>query len=295
MAKQNINIGTIVNDGAGDSLRDGAIKLNANFNEIYASLGNGTALQFSIDFTTLPAAGQVLQYNTATGKFVPGNAGAKGDKGDKGDTGAKGDKGDTGDVGPQGIQGEQGEVGPRLSVQGSVDSTLDLPESNNEVGDILIVTATNDAYVWVQSSLGDSSYEWQNIGPLQGPEGPEGPTGPAGATGATGPAGPTGATGPTGPAGSNIGPFFGDLRGSVIGDDSSIIIDATTSNISGAVISASDLLNLPIYTTAQAAGISGAVAGAVIYVSDGNSGSPCLAVRSGSSWLRIALGLAIST
>jgi hypothetical protein len=201
MAKQNINIGTIVNDGAGDSLRDGAIKLNSNFNEIYASLGNGTALQFSIDFTALPAAGQVLQYNSVTGKFVPGNAGAKGDKGDTGSTGPKGDKGDTGDVGPQGIQGIQGEIGPRLSVQGSVSSTLDLPGNNNEVGDILIVAATNDAYVWVQSAFGDSSYEWQNIGPLKGDTGAQGT---AGATGATGPQGPTGGQGVAGNDGESF-------------------------------------------------------------------------------------------
>jgi plastocyanin len=195
MAKQNINIGTIVNDGAGDSLRDGAIKINANFNEIYSELGNGTALQFVIDFSTMPNAGQVLQYNSVTEKFVPGDAGAKGDKGDQGIQGIQGIQGEVGPVGPQGIQGE---VGPSLTILGSVDSTLDLPENNNEIGDIRVVTATDDAYVWVRNPLGDSSYEWQNIGPLVGPQGETGPAGPQGETGPVGPQGVTGTPGTDG-------------------------------------------------------------------------------------------------
>jgi hypothetical protein len=197
MAKQIINVGTIVNDGAGDSLRNGAIKINSNFNEIYSKLGDGSDLQFIIDFTLGPAAGQVLQYNSVTGKFVPGDAGAKGDKGDIGEIGPVGPQGPIGPVGPQGIQGEPG---PRLSVQGSVESVIDLPDSNNEVGDIKIVTATNDAYVWVKSTFGDSSYEWQNIGPLVGPQGETGETGLQGETGETGPAGPAGINGADGQA-----------------------------------------------------------------------------------------------
>jgi plastocyanin len=190
MAKQNINIGTIVNDGAGDSLRDGAIKINANFNEVYSKLGNGNDL-IVLDFTTPPTEGQVLQYNSITDKFVPGEAGARGQIGPQGDKGDKGDQGLQGIVGPQGIQGDPG---PRLTVQGSVASTLDLPDNNNEIGDIRIVTATNDAYVWVKNPLGDSSYEWQNIGPLKGDKGDQG------LPGAAGPKGDTGDTGPQGSA-----------------------------------------------------------------------------------------------
>lgn len=44
MVKQVINDGVIPNDGQGDNLRAGAIKINSNFNEIYAALGNGQAL-----------------------------------------------------------------------------------------------------------------------------------------------------------------------------------------------------------------------------------------------------------
>jgi hypothetical protein len=41
MAKQTIDIGSQPNDGTGDSLRDGAQKINSNFNEIYQSFGDG--------------------------------------------------------------------------------------------------------------------------------------------------------------------------------------------------------------------------------------------------------------
>lgn len=44
MAKLGISTGTVPNDGMGDSLLDGAIKINSNFNEIYNYFGNGTNL-----------------------------------------------------------------------------------------------------------------------------------------------------------------------------------------------------------------------------------------------------------
>ena len=51
---------------------------------------------------------------------------------------------------------------------------------------------------------------------------------------------------------------------------------------------------LPSTTVAAAPSAATAGAGAAIYVSDGDSGSPCLAVSDGTTWRRIALGAAIS-
>ena len=42
MAKQTINRGSSANDGTGDNLREGANKVNLNFNEIYTAIGDGT-------------------------------------------------------------------------------------------------------------------------------------------------------------------------------------------------------------------------------------------------------------
>lgn len=44
MAKQTVGIGTVANDGTGDTLRAGADKINDNFDEVYAALGDGTTL-----------------------------------------------------------------------------------------------------------------------------------------------------------------------------------------------------------------------------------------------------------
>ena len=66
MAKQSLNIGTTPNDGTGDSLRFGASKLNAMVDELYAALGNGTALQIDVDDVT---SGKILRSNGQ--KYIP--------------------------------------------------------------------------------------------------------------------------------------------------------------------------------------------------------------------------------
>ena len=60
MAKQNVNVGVSANDGTGDTLRDGAIKLNNVINELYQQLGDNTNLQISIGS---PSTNQVLKWN----------------------------------------------------------------------------------------------------------------------------------------------------------------------------------------------------------------------------------------
>ena len=50
---------------------------------------------------------------------------------------------------------------------------------------------------------------------------------------------------------------------------------------------------LGVYTVATAPDATTHTAG-IIFVSDGNAGSPCIAVSNGTSWLRIALGAAVS-
>jgi hypothetical protein len=66
MAKQTLGLGTAANDNTGDTLRVGGDKINDNFNELYAALGNGSTLTVSV---TNPASGQVLRYNGTT--FLP--------------------------------------------------------------------------------------------------------------------------------------------------------------------------------------------------------------------------------
>lgn len=48
MARQIINVGTTGNDGTGDDLRTGGVKINANFQELYANVGNLQAVSGSL-------------------------------------------------------------------------------------------------------------------------------------------------------------------------------------------------------------------------------------------------------
>ena len=63
MAKQTIGIGSAANDGTGDTLRDGAIKANSNFNELYEKLGNQTDILFDVGSGI--TEGQVLKWGTS--------------------------------------------------------------------------------------------------------------------------------------------------------------------------------------------------------------------------------------
>jgi hypothetical protein len=80
MAKQIIGRGTAANDGTGDNLRDGAGKINDNFDELYTAFGDGTTLTAgtfgtttstdtlenkSISLTDNTITGTTAEFNTA--------------------------------------------------------------------------------------------------------------------------------------------------------------------------------------------------------------------------------------
>jgi hypothetical protein len=66
MAKQVINFGTTINDGTGDSLRNGAQKINSNFTELYELLGGSE----SISIVTKITAGPGLVASSPTGDIT---------------------------------------------------------------------------------------------------------------------------------------------------------------------------------------------------------------------------------
>ena len=156
MSKLIIDTGTTINDGTGDPLRDGAIKINSNFSEIYTNLGNNSSLLFAVNYTTPPLDSQVLQYSSATGKFGFSYSGGQGN------TGATGPQGPTGNTGATGATGNTG-VGISTA---------------NIVGNNLIITLSNTATINVGTVVGTT-----------GATGATGNTGPQGPTGNTGPAG----------------------------------------------------------------------------------------------------------
>jgi len=82
MAKLTISRGTNANDGTGDNLRDGANKVNLNFNEIYTAIGNGTTIDGTIKIAddsstvaTISANGETLKIlgGTAINSVISGN------------------------------------------------------------------------------------------------------------------------------------------------------------------------------------------------------------------------------
>ena len=82
MAKNVINRGSVANDGTGDNLRTGALKVNQNFDEIYTAIGDGTNINGTIKIAddtstvvTLSANGETLKVLGGTGitSTVSGN------------------------------------------------------------------------------------------------------------------------------------------------------------------------------------------------------------------------------
>lgn len=99
---------------------------------------------------------------------------------------------------------------------------------------------------------------------------------------------------------------------SIVSGNSSVEIIGTNSNVdisvdgtlvaefsnTGTYVSSlftAEKLQLPIYTVAEATALTGSSTGQLIYVSNGDSGNPCLAVYSGGAWRRVTLGATIST
>ena len=72
MSKLGISTGTNVNDGTGDSLIDGAVKVNKNFDEVYNLLGDGTTLSSPV---TSLVAGTGINISGSTGDVTITNTG----------------------------------------------------------------------------------------------------------------------------------------------------------------------------------------------------------------------------
>lgn len=76
MAKLGINTGILPNDGAGDSLLEGAVKINNNFNEIYNAIGNGTTITNSIGYASTSGISTTSQGLTGSPNIIVGNISA---------------------------------------------------------------------------------------------------------------------------------------------------------------------------------------------------------------------------
>jgi hypothetical protein len=65
MSKQNLNLGTLANDGTGDDLRAGGDKLNSNFTELYAYSGGDQRLVNTASPTAILEADGAILFDSA--------------------------------------------------------------------------------------------------------------------------------------------------------------------------------------------------------------------------------------
>jgi hypothetical protein len=83
-------------------------------------------------------------------------------------------------------------------------------------------------------------------------------------------------------------------------DNSTIIFNTNTANVASITaagvfnLSTGHSLQLPVYNSANASILANVATGQVVYVTDGDSGNPCLAVYSGGAFRRVSFGANIS-
>lgn len=111
---------------------------------------------------------------------LKGPRGERGERGYQGIQGATGATGATGPIGPQGAQGPVGPVGPAFNVQGTLESTSQLPTPTIEAQDkgyaYIIPNAAGVKHIWIIEGNEASTLMWTDIGHsgIQGPVGPAG-------------------------------------------------------------------------------------------------------------------------
>ena len=87
----------------------------------------------------------------------------------------------------------------------------------------------------------------------------------------------------------------GSSAGGTAGANGTIVLSqngTTAVEVEDDVITLDRVLKLPGISVSLLPSVSD---GSIAYCTDGDTGSPCLAVRSGGAWLRVALGAAVST
>ena len=74
MSKQTINVGNYQNDKAGDAIRTAFIKVNENFDELYATLSVSSLTELAQDYAAAMLTGGThsgvsVEYNDSTNKL----------------------------------------------------------------------------------------------------------------------------------------------------------------------------------------------------------------------------------
>ena len=87
----------------------------------------------------------------------------------------------------------------------------------------------------------------------------------------------------------------GKLPSAVVPEEITLASGVQVINPASGIVNIRSVLRLQAQTVLQVSALASPAAGDLVYVTDGASGSPCLAVYDGTSWKRVALGLAIAS
>ena len=268
MAKAAIGVGTSANDGTGDDLRSGAIKINANFDEIYNELGDGTTLASASSTQTLtnktltaPTINGVVggtqtsaTITALTTGGITGTGGALEITADNNIVEFRGDGTNSGTVGTIQLNCSANSHGQKIQSQphsANVTNTLTLPAGGNQelVGTAATQTLTGKTL---------TSPTITGTGAIAGTF--------------------------TGNITGNVtGDVSGNVTGNVTGNIDGIVGGNTPAAVTGTTITSTTTFQLKTYadTTARDAALGSPAAGMLIYLTATNKAQ----VYNGSGWV----------
>lgn len=264
MAKAAIGVGTSANDGTGDDLRSGAIKINANFDEIYTELGNGTTLASA-------STTQTLTNKTLTAPTINGVVGGT-------QTSATITTLTTGGI--TGTGGNLEITADNNIVEFRGDGTL-----SGTVGTIQLNCSNNNHGQKIQSQPHSANVTNTLTLPAGGNQELVGTSATQTLTGKT-LTSPT-ITGTGAIAGTFTGNITGNVTGNVTGNIDGIVGGNTPAAGSFTTVSLSNALQLAVFAnaTARDAAITSPAAGMLCFLTDNGSGAEKAQVYAGSAWV----------
>ena len=242
MARQLINIGTIENDGTGDKLRDAMDKINDNFREVYTELGGDSLSNLDLSGNTISSGnsnGNIILDPNGTGKVLVDNLAISGNTISSTDTNGNItiDPDGTGSI----------VLSSDVSVTGTLtlSSTLSANVTGNLTGDVTgtvssLSNHTTDNLTEGSSNLYYTDTRARSAISASGDISYDNSSGVISFTDAV-----TSVNGKTGAVTINLsdiassGQLDGDIKGSVFGDDSTLLVNGTNNEIVGTINSAS--------------------------------------------------------
>lgn len=242
MARQLINIGTIENDGTGDKLRDAMDKINDNFREVYTELGGDSLSNLDLSGNTISSAntnGNIILDPNGTGKVLVDNLAISGNTISSTDTNGNItiDPDGTGSI----------VLSSDVSVTGTLtlSSTLSANVTGNLTGNVTGTVSSLSNHDTDDLSEGSGNLYFTTTRAREslsatGSISYDNSSGVISFTDAV-----TSVNGKTGAVTINLsdiassGQLDGDIKGSVFGDDSTLLVNGTNNEIVGTINSSS--------------------------------------------------------